>query len=114
MLRSHNVAIYHAMPMFRPFDPESSILSLAYSYETTALDLEQIWRWNNVVDGTEAELPVKHKKRSLSVGDVVGIRHRDGTTTYHEVKGSGWERVDPDQVDRALERWKEWDPFEGL
>lgn len=94
------VTIYHQVDggMFREFDAETSRLELAYAYVDEAWDdeadtvdptvyLERVFRQNNAVDGTE--INVQKNKRSLSVGDVVGLPN----DTYFTVSGLGWNEV---------------------
>lgn len=120
---NENVVIFHAVTgPFRPFDPDTAVLEEAYRYHTMLLEgegssaapaLGQIWRWNNVVDGTE--LPVRHERRSLSVGDVVAIRTEGGVWHYHSVEPLGWEGPwDYEIINAALLRGQTFDPFEGL
>lgn len=109
-----NVRVYHAVEPFRDFDEERTGLEQVYSYAATSLVLEEIWRWNNTVDGDAREENTRHYKRSLSVGDVVGIADFDGNWTYHAVEAMGWREVSSEVVDRALERGAAFDPFVGL
>lgn len=109
---SHNVRIYHITPMFRAEVTEETHLRLAYGYWSPNTDLEYLWRWNNLVDGNEE--PARHKSRSLSVGDIVGVRSFDDKWTHHQVLGAGWQPVAGELVDQLLERGKAWDPFKGL
>ena len=112
--KTDNIRILHAVA--HPFRPFTEVASLeeAYTYASTDTGLESIFRWNNTVDGDEREVNTSRNKRSLSVGDVVGIRSFDGEWTYHAVAPIGWEAVSSEAVDRALERGKDFDPFEGL
>lgn len=71
------------------------IARVEYSYETDRTELEQIYRDNNAVDGTEQN--VIHERRSLSVGDVVVVGDE-----AHKVARMGFEPVDPAVVARAL------------
>ena len=52
--------------------PLPDILVAKYAYETDRSSLDEIYRDNNAVDGTEQN--VRNKARSLSVGDIIGFR----------------------------------------
>lgn len=78
---------------------------LAYTYDTDRDDLEQIFRDNNAVDGTE--INVEKNKRSLSIGDVVVLGYNILYVTpreVHEVQSIGFAPVDERKVIFAL--WK--------
>ena len=94
------VTIYHQVDegMFREFDAQTSRLERTYTYVDEAWDdeadpvdptvfLERVFRRNNAVDGSE--INVQKDKRSLSVGDVVGLPDN----TYFAVSGLGWNEV---------------------
>lgn len=105
-----NVRILHAN---RFGYPEQEGIREVYTYTTEMTDLEQIWRWNNVVDGSE--VPARQGHRSLSVGDIVGVLDfESGDWTYHKVKRIGWDKLSPLEVDQLLEKGREFDPFAGL
>ena len=114
--KTDNIRILHAIGghLFRPFDPERSQLEEAYTYQSAVTDLEQIFRWNNTVDGDEREVNTSKQRRSLSVGDVVGLRTFDGGWEYHAVAPMGYEPLSSTVVDQALEKGKNYDPFVGL
>jgi hypothetical protein len=48
------------------------ILVEKYTYETERTTLDEIYRDNQAVDGTEQN--IKHEARSLSIGDIIGFR----------------------------------------
>jgi hypothetical protein len=93
------VTIYHGYDgsgrMVFPYDngARPDIAVEAYTYEMSDLlnndpneILEVVWRYNNVVDGTEA--PVIFGTRSLSIGDIVGLDE-----TLYLVEGTGWTEI---------------------
>jgi hypothetical protein len=97
-----NVTIYHqtGAGRFREFDPDTSTITKAYEYDDADLDglnihalQERLWRTNNAVDGSERN--VAAGARSLSVGDVVGLRrHRtDKAEEFWAVESFGWAAV---------------------
>ena len=103
------ISIYHRVGegQFREFNGAvDNQLEHVYSYLDDTWDdddstdptvfLERVFRQNNSVDGNE--INVQKNKRSLSVGDVVGLPD----TTYWTVNGLGWEQVDSDDVGFAL------------
>ncbi len=75
---------------------------LAYTYKTHRNSLEEIWRDNNAVDGSE--INVKLEKRSLSVGDVVGIGDYNPFSGHNlsEVASLGYTPVTDLRVKHAL------------
>ena len=89
---------------FGGFCKEHSALRLVYAYDTERTDLEEIWRDNNTVDGTEQN--VHMKARSLSVGDVVVVQDRSVKHyfTAHAVESSGWSDVALEDVLEAAGR----------
>lgn len=118
-----NVVIFHNIDgMFLSFDPDSSKIEEAYRYRSEHYigegkqrrpDLEAVFRWNNVIDGTE--LPAKLGKRSLSVGDVVGVCTDGHIWEYYSVEPTGWGGpFTYVQVGDAAIRGANFDPFEGL
>ena len=103
------ISIYHRVGegQFREFNGAvDNQLEHVYTYLDATWDdddstdptvfLERVFRQNNSVDGNE--INVQKNKRSLSVGDVVGLPD----TTYWTVNGLGWEQVDSDDVGFAL------------
>lgn len=76
---------------FWGFCTEHSALRVAYSYETdSGFGLENVFRDNNRVDGTER--PEMEGHRSLSVGDVVVV-WVDGALKAWAVASFGWDEV---------------------
>ena len=63
----------------------------AYEYETDRTDLEQIFRDNNAVDGSEVN--VRMNKRSLSVGDIVEVGHK-----LYYCEAIGWSQTTKEEV----------------
>lgn len=98
------VTIYHAVSMLDGYKPKGEDVNhagwrRAYSYDTTRVELEEIFRDNNVVDGDE--LPVQKETRSLSVGDVV-VKH-EADLKYHLVEPTGWEELKDERL-RAFQQ----------
>ena len=107
------VTVYHqtGRGRFSEFDSDSSVLEEAYRYEDEYLDdvnqfevQNRLWRSNNAVDGSEFN--VRAEARSLSVGDVVGLkRHRtDREDEFLAVASIGFEPVFEADVLIALGR----------
>ena len=104
------ITVYHRVGegQFREFNGAvDNQLETAYAYvdndwdeEADGVDplpfLEGVFRNNNSVDGTE--INVQKGKRSLSVGDVVGLPDN----TYWTVNGLGWAPVDEIDVGLAI------------
>jgi hypothetical protein len=82
------VNIFHNenFPKVREGWRPGELLIHQYGYQTDRTDLEDIFRDNNAVDGTEVN--VKFKRRSLSVGDVAQIDDR-----FYSVESIGWEEI---------------------
>ena len=78
-----------------------SALRVAYRYQTDRINLEEIFRDNNAVDGSEQN--VKAQARSLSVGDVVVVVEGNGGRAY-AVESMGWTEVNLNDVLEAAGR----------
>ena len=108
------VTIYHQVgdSMFRPFDPETSKLVRAYDYtlahEPTS---EEVWRWNNAVDGNEYN--VRNHSRSLSVGDVFTLAtpeqvfYNSETKPPQAVDMLGFKEITREELHAAVRRGHE-------
>lgn len=87
------------------------IARVAYRYDSPTADLNDIYRANNRVDGSEVEV-VPSTSRSLSVGDVVVLH--EGRIFYggkaYKVCNFGFEEVDMGKVLSALSN----DPPKGF
>lgn len=88
-------SVYYVKPEF--------VRDFIFANEFTAVDLSKfahvcdveadslgdVWRRMNVVDGSDIEMPIKLKVRSMMVGDLVIAE--DG---MHQVASVGWKRVE--------------------
>jgi hypothetical protein len=59
---------------------------LAYTYVTEGEGLDEIFTENQAIEGTDSELPVRYRTRSLSVGDMVRIND----VTVWVIEAVGW------------------------
>jgi hypothetical protein len=84
------VTVFHKMgeTLFRPYaagDPLAkrysygTHLDMASEFKNRERILDDVWRENNVVDGTE--VPTEYRTRSLSVGDVFVMDYGDDSVT---------------------------------
>lgn len=91
------ITIYHGYDedgrmVFPYFDDQvPHILVRAYAYETNRTQLDEIWRDNNAVDGTE--MNVLNKARSLSIGDVIAASVGDALPQYTLVTTDGFKEM---------------------